>query len=206
MRLCLFTGLLVSVSFQCAAADDQPLVDLTRIDRSIAREPEYRSEPHYALVVIGLEAEHKSWLVMDGDDILYFHRNGDGDLTDSEDRIRMDIEASRAVNIAEGSPYSGMNVFPIGRVHGVELEFRFWVRARGVVPDEEWRRRIQQEREANNWETGTLWRMADDGSRAQNGLTLAGRRTDFPPQRTAHVCSEVERSPTARTLAQILNL
>lgn len=164
--------LLVVQLFQFAAADEEPLVDLTRIDRSIVREPQYVSEPHYALVVLGLQAEHKSWLVMDGDDILYFDRNGNGDLTDPEDRIELEVKATNDIHVGEGSAYSGMNVFPIGKVHGVELKFHFWVRDRNAVPADEWRQQLLRKREQNNWENGTLWRIADDGSWAQNGTLL----------------------------------
>ena len=178
MRTTVFTSLLILNLSQFAPADDQSSIDLTQINRSIRREPEYTSEPHYALIVIGLEAEHRSWLVMDGNDTLYFDRNGNGDLTEPEDRIALDVEATNSINLAAGSAFSGMNVFPIGMVHGVKLQFDFWVRAPGVIPDSEFSRRIQQQREQNNWETGTLWRTADDGSRAQNGTVLAGNPDD----------------------------
>ena len=57
------------------------LVDLTRIERTIAREPVYQSKaPKYCLLVLGLEARTRIWLVLDGD-VLYVDRNGTGDLT-----------------------------------------------------------------------------------------------------------------------------
>ncbi|MFO0846266.1 MAG: hypothetical protein U0797_28465 [Gemmataceae bacterium] len=44
--------------------------DLSRIDRSIGKEPAYRTKaPRYALVVIGPEARDRVWLVKDGDDL-----------------------------------------------------------------------------------------------------------------------------------------
>src|SRR5262249_50065817 len=55
--------------------------DLTKIDRTIAKEPAYKSRPKYCLLVFGPEAKTRVWLVLDGDR-LYVDRNGNGDLTD----------------------------------------------------------------------------------------------------------------------------
>ncbi len=62
-------------------------VDLSRIERTIAKEPAYRSKaPKYCLVVIGRQAATRLWLVLD-DDVLYVDRNGNGDLTDRGERF-----------------------------------------------------------------------------------------------------------------------
>ena len=62
-------------------------VDLTKIDRTIAREPEYESKsPTYCLMVFSPEAKHRVWLVLDGDH-LFVDRNGNGDLTEEGERI-----------------------------------------------------------------------------------------------------------------------
>ena len=55
--------------------------DLTKIDRTIAKEPAYESKPKYCLLVFGSDAKTRIWLVLDGDR-LYVDRNGNGDLTD----------------------------------------------------------------------------------------------------------------------------
>ena len=161
-----------------ALADEPAAVDLAHINRSIAKQPRYASRPHYALIVIGPRAEHRCWLVMDGDETLYFDRNGNGDLTDPEDRIGQDVEATRKIHLAEGSTYSGMNVFPVGTVAGVELSFNYWVRRRGVVPADERLRKIEQQRQANDWENGTLWRSVLKGSQAQNPVLLTASPAD----------------------------
>jgi hypothetical protein len=55
--------------------------DLASVDRTIKKEPAYRSQsPRYALLVFGQGARDRVWLVHDGD-TLYVDRNGDGDLT-----------------------------------------------------------------------------------------------------------------------------
>ena len=56
-------------------------VDLTKIDRTIKKEPAYKTQPKYCLVVLGAEAKTRVWLVLDGD-VLYVDRNGNGGLTE----------------------------------------------------------------------------------------------------------------------------
>src|SRR5215468_22156 len=60
--------------------------DLTKIDRTIAKEPAYKSKPKYCLLVFGPEAKMRVWLVLDGD-VLYVDRNGNGDLTEKGERV-----------------------------------------------------------------------------------------------------------------------
>ena len=60
--------------------------DLTKIDRSIAKEPAYKNKPKYCLLVFGPEAKHRVWLVQDGD-VLYVDRNGNGNLTEAGNKI-----------------------------------------------------------------------------------------------------------------------
>jgi hypothetical protein len=68
--------------------------DLTKIERSIAKEPRYRtSTPEYCLLVFGPEAETRVWLVRDGD-TLYVDRNGNGDLTDPGEKVAADAKNS----------------------------------------------------------------------------------------------------------------
>ncbi len=61
-------------------------VDLTKIERTIAKEPVYKSKPRYCLLVFGPEAKTRVWLVRDGD-VLYVDRNGNGDLTEVGERV-----------------------------------------------------------------------------------------------------------------------
>jgi hypothetical protein len=61
--------------------------DLPKIDRTIAKEPKYQSKPKYCLLVFGLDAKPKVWLVLDGD-VLYVDRNGNGDLTAEDKKVR----------------------------------------------------------------------------------------------------------------------
>src|SRR5262249_5846301 len=96
-----------------------PAVDLTKIDRTIQKEPSYGSQPYYVLLVFGLEAAKRVWLVLDGD-VLYVDRNGNGDLTEADERVPLDVAASKKIHVVPGA-YKATNVFPIGEVAGVRL-------------------------------------------------------------------------------------
>lgn len=72
-------------------AADPP--ELAKIDRRIAKQPGYTSkQPLYGLVVFGPAAATRTWMVLDRSkeggryDVLYFDRNGNGDLTDAGER------------------------------------------------------------------------------------------------------------------------
>ncbi len=54
---------------------------LDRIERKITKEPQYKAQPQYALVVLGSNANTKVWMVEDGK-TLYVDKNANGDLTD----------------------------------------------------------------------------------------------------------------------------
>jgi hypothetical protein len=61
--------------------------DLSKIDRTISREPAYQSRsPRYCLLVFGPEAKTRVWLVQDGE-ALYVDRNDNGDLTEVGERV-----------------------------------------------------------------------------------------------------------------------
>ena len=60
---------------------------LDKIDRPLLNEPAYQSKsPKYALLVFGPEVRTRIWLVLDGT-MLYVDRNGNGDLTESGEKI-----------------------------------------------------------------------------------------------------------------------
>lgn len=72
----------VAISSEMAFAEE---VDLSKMDRSIRREPVWTSgEPQYCLFVVS--AEKRVWFVVDGDD-LYMDINGNGDLTDPGEKL-----------------------------------------------------------------------------------------------------------------------
>ncbi len=79
MRILLFTSFLMWAASAKAA-------DLTKIERHLIKEPIYQTKPKYCLLVFGPETKTKVWLVIDGD-TLYVDRNGNGDVTEKDERI-----------------------------------------------------------------------------------------------------------------------
>jgi hypothetical protein len=80
--------------------------DLGKLDRTIKREPAYKGNPKYCLLVFGPEAKTRVWLVVDGD-VLYVDRNGNGDLTEEGERVEEKQENKygvtfRAVSVRDG--------------------------------------------------------------------------------------------------------
>jgi len=71
-----------------AAATPALGADLSKIDRTIGKQPEYKGKPKYALLVFGPEARMHVWMVLDGR-TLYVDRNGDGDLTGKDERFTL---------------------------------------------------------------------------------------------------------------------
>jgi hypothetical protein len=94
-------------------------VDLTKVDRTIVKEPSYKSKPKYCLLVFGPEAKTRVWLVQDGD-TLYVDRDGNGDLTAPGKKVEAEKQkgeddggfAFKAGEIREGSlVHKDLNVF-----------------------------------------------------------------------------------------------
>jgi hypothetical protein len=81
-----------------------------QIDRSIGKQPTYRTGPQYGLLVFGPEGRDRIWLVRDGD-VLYVDRNGNGDLTDPGEKV-----ASEKI---PGSPPEGERpyIFMVGDIN-----------------------------------------------------------------------------------------
>ena len=93
--------------------------DLSKVDRTIKKEPKYDGKPGYCLLVFGPEATDRVWLIRDGD-TLYADKNGNGDLTDPGERVV--VEKSRAAR-----------AFHVGTVRVGKLEHRnLTVRASGL--------------------------------------------------------------------------
>ena len=85
-----------------------------KIDRTIGKEPIYKTKtPKYGLLVFGA-AEHRVWMVLDGD-TLYVDRNGNGDLTDPDEKIAAN---SRKVDpVEDGYIFEVPTITVGGRTH-----------------------------------------------------------------------------------------
>jgi hypothetical protein len=170
-------GLMLGFVISFGSAHAGELVDLTKVDRDIAKEPKYQKQPRYALLVFGPKADRRAWLVMDGEEVFYVDRNGNGDLTEEGECIVVDAEATKKRSVAPGA-YKGMNVFDIGTVAGHRLRLDFWVRNNDYVPADDFYKTILKERKENDWENASLFRICDDGSAAQNPIIFAPRPAD----------------------------
>ncbi|HEY8747850.1 MAG TPA: hypothetical protein VIM11_07740 [Tepidisphaeraceae bacterium] len=131
--------------------------DLTKIDRSLVKEPKYNTEPYYALLVFGPNAEKRVWLVVDGD-VLYVDRNSNGDLTEANERVALDIGGTK--KLQEPWFYKGTNSFDIGEIAGLSLHLDFWVRDKDFVPKTDDDKRILKDHQKKGWEFATLRRPA----------------------------------------------
>lgn len=98
-RLTIFAAATL-LNFGSAGAAEPP--DLNRIERQIKRQPAYiAEEPLYGLYVFGPGAKTRVWAALDKSaaeneqyDILYFDRNGNGDLTEKDERIVGEVSDS----------------------------------------------------------------------------------------------------------------
>jgi hypothetical protein len=108
--------------------------DLTKIDRTIAKEPAYTDKPQYCLLVFGPEVKFRVWVVRDGK-VLYVDRNGNGDLTEAGKRLAVKGRSVRAeVSGGEGqdrynlelSWFNRANVGPcwVIEAHGKKYQYR----------------------------------------------------------------------------------
>jgi hypothetical protein len=92
----LFLPLLASLIWSAIGS----AADLTKINRTIVKEPAYKSKPKYCLLVFGPEAKTRIWLVLDGD-VLYVDRNGNGDLTEKGKSIQAQSRSWKIGEISE---------------------------------------------------------------------------------------------------------
>jgi hypothetical protein len=112
-RVSLLTaGLIAAASL--GSASRLTAADLSKFDRIIAKEPAYTTKaPKYCLLVFGLDARDRVWLVQDGD-ALYADRNGNGDLTEPGEKVPAAKENDPKAN---GYTFEVGDLAVGGRVH-----------------------------------------------------------------------------------------
>src|SRR5262249_24647596 len=108
--------------------------DLSKIDRTIGKEPAYQGKPKYCLVVYGPEAKTRVWLVLDGD-VLYADRNGDGDLTGKDERFPTKFVPRWGFQVGTITPRGGdpfaLEVEVKPGPDGQETRYVIWCRPQG---------------------------------------------------------------------------
>jgi hypothetical protein len=100
-------------------------IDLTSVNRTLAREPAYQSCPQYCLLLVGPEGKTHIWLILDGEK-LYVDRNGNGDLTEpgevflSPDQAFTVGDITEAAGGARHTNFRGMRLRAVRSVAGTE--------------------------------------------------------------------------------------
>src|SRR6516225_2443750 len=115
--------------------------DLAKIERKIAKEPAYQTAtPKYCLLVFGLDAKTRVWLVQDGD-TLYVDRNGDGDLTEEGKRVRIQHQSDsyRSFEIGDltlgGLMHTGLSVTQMKASPEMVANDQEWERVKKSGPE-----------------------------------------------------------------------
>jgi len=123
MRFPVLLLILVGLAFGAAPVR---AVDLSKIDRAIAKEPAYRSKtPLYSLLVFGPNAKTRVWVVLDETD-LYVDTNGDGDLTAATKHFPKDGKGFKPFEITDGDRKERYKITSIG-VHRTEDKKRVFL-------------------------------------------------------------------------------
>ena len=99
------------------------VADTPKIDRTIRKEPTYRTkDPKYGMLMFGSESKERVWLVLDGD-VLYVDRNGSGDLTEADKKVRAITALARDLEL-DGYFFDVGEVAVGGRTHkGLNISF-----------------------------------------------------------------------------------
>jgi len=159
-----------------AGAGDRDPAVLARVERAIAKEPKYQSKsPRYCLLVFGPEARFRVWLVQDGD-VLYVDRNGNGDLTESGERIE------KKKGEAGSRRWEGIDLTDGPRKHSITHVTEMTVTEAYVGDSKEFARiRGKHDQAVNTWIGVRAERSADDDRLLPNeiGYIINGDGTGY---------------------------
>src|SRR5262245_11614796 len=131
--------------------------DLAKIERKIAKEPAYQTKsPKYCLLVFGLDAKTRVWLVQDGD-TLYVDRRGNGDLTGDGNRVKVKQQSDsfRSFEVGDltidGLTHTGLSVTQVKASREAVGNDQEWERIKKSGPEPwMWWVRITAERAADD--------------------------------------------------------
>jgi hypothetical protein len=133
--------------------------DLAKIERKIAKEPAYQTKtPKYCLLVFGLDAKTRAWLVQDGD-TLYVDRRGNGDLTEDTNRVKIKEQSDSHRQFDAG------DITLDGLTHTVLSVTQMKVSEDLVGNDQEWERIKKSGPEPWMWWLRITAERADDDNR-----------------------------------------
>jgi hypothetical protein len=131
--------------------------DLAKVERTIAKEPAYQTKaPKYCLLVFGLDAKTRVWLVQDGD-TLFVDRNGDGDITGDGKRfkVKQQSDSFRSFEVGDltvgGLTHTGLSVMQMKASPESVGNDQEWERVKNSGPGPwTWWVRITAERAADD--------------------------------------------------------
>lgn len=150
----MLAGIVLALAARGAVAEPPAYkeVDTAKVPRTIAKEPAYVAAPLYALFILDSAGDFRVWVVLDKSkkdvgsyDVVYFDRNGNGDLTEDGERVtapyRKEGEpAGTAIDLQIGD----VVVPGTGEKH---TDFRLWPVAKegrkGVCFQMKWRGRVE---------------------------------------------------------------
>jgi hypothetical protein len=118
---------ILGVGILLAPSPSATAADLSKIDRTIRKQPEYKGKPAYALLLFGREAKVRVWVVLDGE-TLYVDRNGDGDLTGKDERFTLNFP-NRNKNLPVS--LSNCNI----EIRDPDKQTRYLITAIGLFPE-----------------------------------------------------------------------
>ncbi len=91
MRILYFLSIVLFAAVNSQAAET---FDLNSVDHKLTKEPQYTAKPLYGLVIVGPDAEIRYWMALDKSsadskkyDVVYVDFNGNGDLTEPNEKV-----------------------------------------------------------------------------------------------------------------------
>jgi RNA polymerase sigma factor (sigma-70 family) len=130
------------------------------------KEPRYRNEPRYALLVFGPKRETRVWMVLDGT-TLYVDRNGNGDLTEPGEQLEPNNPADGSNRFGGSGSHTHFDVYEFtvqaGAAGPTKIRLEHWVRAENFTPKTDFDKQLHAKRQKLGYENSTLWRKTGLG-------------------------------------------
>jgi hypothetical protein len=125
------------------------------------KEPRYRNEPRYALLVFGPKRATRVWMVLDGT-TLYVDRNGNGDLTEPGKRLEPNNPADGSNRYANPGSYTHFDVYEFtvqaGAAGPTKIQLDHSIRGENFTPKTDFEKRWHAEWRELRYERCILWR------------------------------------------------
>jgi hypothetical protein len=185
VRLIPQSGLRASASPKERPTRPKPAIDFGWDLTPPLKEPKYKNEPRYALLVFGPKREERVWFVLDGA-TLYVDRNANGDLTETDERLEPDNPKDDSNRFAGSGSHTHFDVFEFtvqaGAGRNSKFKLQHWIRNESFVPKTEFDKKLLAQWKALRHENSTLWRK-DGLGQGQTALIFMPKPAD------AQVCA-----------------